>query len=107
MTLSPNRPRISFARSLSDFAKWLRDHPVDGDRPYSVWGVHYQASRYCEYLHANPWVGGDPLRDPAARDGAVDAYRAYLATFDAAPATIDAVTASLRHFYTFLGVGIA
>ena len=67
--------RISIPASLSAFANWLVVHPVAGDRTYSANGVRYQAARYCEYLHSNPWLGADPLGDEAARDGAVWAYQ--------------------------------
>ena len=97
--------RISIPASLSAFANWLVDHPVAGDRAYSAHGVRYQAARYCEYLHSNPWLGADPLGDQAARDGAVWAYRQYLATFDVEPTGIGDILVSLDRFYIFLGLG--
>jgi hypothetical protein len=91
--------------SLAAFEKWLLDHPVDGDRRYSGSAIRYQVARYCEYLHSNPWAGGDPLQDPAARDGAVTAYRNYLETFDTPLPTIDLIILSVDRFYVFLGLG--
>ena len=99
--------RISTLASLSAFAKWLVDHPVSGDRPYSGHSVRYQVARYCDYLDTNPWSGADPLGDKAARDGAVSAYRQYLDTFDASAAVIGNVLLSLDIFYVFLGLGPA
>ena len=95
-------PRTSLEQSLSRFEKWLRLHPIDGDRPYAITGVQYQVARYCEYLDANPWTGGDPLRDPIARDGAVNAYRAYLAMFNTPAAIIELIVSSIGRFYGFL-----
>jgi hypothetical protein len=66
--------------------------------------VRYQVARYCDYLDANPWPGGDPLRDPRARDGAVRAYGTYLQTFDAPAEMIRVVLLSVGHFYRFLGL---
>ena len=97
--------RISIPASLSAFANWLMVHPVAGDRTYSANGVRYQAARYCEYLQSNPWLEADPLGDEAARDGAVWAYRQYLATFDVEPTGIGAILVSLDRFYVFLGLG--
>jgi hypothetical protein len=99
--------RTSIPASLSAFARWLVDHPVAGDPTYSGQGVRYQVARYCEYLCSNPWPGADPLRDKAARDGAVSAYRHYLDTFDAPAAAIDGILVSLDRFYVFLGLGPA
>jgi hypothetical protein len=92
-------------KSLATFEKWLSTHPIDGDRLYSGFGIRYQVARFCEYLYANPWTPGDPLRDADARDGAVNAYRAYLQTFDTPAATIHSILASLDHFFLFLGLG--
>jgi hypothetical protein len=69
---------------------------------YGSSGVRYQVARYCDYLDANPWSGGDPLRDQHARDGAVGAYRSYLEMFNTAPETIRLILISLDHFYLFL-----
>jgi hypothetical protein len=99
--------RISIPASLSAFAIWLADHPVVGDQTFSGNSVRYQVARYCDYLHCNPWPGADPLGDKAARDGAVSAYRQYLDTFNAAPATIGGILVSLDRFYVFLGLGPA
>ena len=99
--------RISIPASLSAFASWLVDHPVPGDRTYSPQSVRYQVARYCEYLHSNPWLGADPLGDEVARDGAVSAYRQYLATFDIEPTGMGGILVSLDRFYTFLGLGAA
>ena len=51
------------------------------------------------------WLEADPLGDEAARDGAVWAYRQYLATFDVEPTGIGAILVSLDRFYVFLGLG--
>lgn len=93
--------------SLSAFTKWLAKNPIDGDTVFTRLGVRYQVARYCEYLAANPWPGGDPLRDARQRDRVVDAYAAYLATFNTSPATIGLVRKSLDRFYVFLGIGAA
>jgi site-specific recombinase XerD len=51
-------------------------------------------------------VDGDPLSDPAARDGAVRDYRAHLQTVaKRKPATINATLAALGDFYTRSGLG--
>lgn len=97
--------RASPFDSLSAFRTWLLQHPIDGDRIYGASGVRYQVARYCEYLAANPWGGGDPLREKAARDGAIAAYRIYLDTFDTPEITIDLILVSLDRFYAFLGLG--
>ncbi|HET6279313.1 MAG TPA: hypothetical protein VFH73_00035 [Polyangia bacterium] len=94
----------NLAKSLATFKKWLATHPIDGDRLHSAFGIQYQVARFCEYLHANPWPHGDPLRDAAARDGAVKAYRSYLQTFNAPAAPIDSILANLDHFFLFLGL---
>ncbi len=72
---------------------------------YGGSSVRYQVARYCEYLDANPWGGGDPLRDTSARDGAVSAYATYLAMFDTPAAMIGLILTNLDHFYLFLGLG--
>jgi hypothetical protein len=97
--------RTSIPASLSAFTSWLAVHPVVGDSPFSGSSVRFQVARYCEYLAANPWPSADPLRDEAARDGAVSAYRDYLATFNVPGATITAVLVNLDRFYVFLGLG--
>lgn len=97
--------RANVGASLAAFVTWLAQHPIDGDHHYGASSVRYQVSRYCDYLHTNPWPGGDPLRDPRARDGAAGAYSVYLDTFNMPPATIGLVLASLDHFYVFLGLG--
>jgi hypothetical protein len=100
-------PRSGVARSFADFSKWLTDHPLDGDRIYGGSSVRYQVARYCDYLHANPWNGGDPLRLAQARDGALQAYGVYLATFGTPDAEIGPILANIDHFYVFLGLGAA
>ena len=51
-------------------------------------------------------VDGDPLADPAARDGAVRDYRAHLQTVaKRKPATITTTLAALGDFYTRSGLG--
>jgi hypothetical protein len=95
----------SLPGTLAAFEKWLIVHPVTGDRRYGGLAIRYQVARYCEYLHSNPWPGGDPLRDPGARDGAVKAYRFYLETFDTPLSTIALILLSLDRFYVFLGLG--
>jgi hypothetical protein len=97
--------RADAAEPLAAFAKWLAEHPVDGDRIYGCFSVRYQVARYCEYLHANPWPGGDPLRDPDQRDGAMNAYRIYLETFDTPATTISQIQKNLDHLHTFLDLG--
>jgi hypothetical protein len=70
--------------------------------------VGYQVARYCEYLEANPWPHGDPLRgDAGQRNRVVEAYAAYLGTFDTPAQTISVVRRSLELFYVFLGTGIS
>lgn len=103
--LSRGASAASASASLVAFTKWLAKNPVDGDRVYGHLGVRYQVARYCEYLEANPWSGGDPLRDAAERDRAVNAYEAYLDTFNMPAATIGLVRESLEHFHVFLGIG--
>ena len=97
--------RTSIPASLSAFTGWLALHPMVGDSPFGRSSVRYQVARYCEYLATNPWPFADPLRDEAARDGAVSAYREYLATFNVPAATIAAVLVNLDRFYVFLGLG--
>jgi hypothetical protein len=97
--------RTSIPASLSAFTKWLADHPVTGDSPFSGSSVRYQVARYCDYLGTTPWPFADPLGDEAARDGAVSAYRDYLDTFNVPGVTIAAVLVSLDRFYVFLGLG--
>ena len=97
--------RANVGESLSAFATWLTKYPVDGDPIYSGSSVRYQVARYCDYLAANPWPAGDPLRERSARDGAVDAYAAYLEMFNTPAATIGPILASLDRFYVFLGLG--
>ena len=97
--------RTNVAESLSAFATWLTKYPVDGDPIYSGSSVRYQVARYCDYLAANPWPAGDPLRERSARDGAVGAYAAYLETFNTPVATIGPILASLDRFYVYLGLG--
>ena len=97
--------RTNTAESLSAFATWLTKCPVEGDPIYSGSSVRYQVARYCDYLAANPWPGGDPLRERDARDVAVGAYAAYLELFNTPAATIGPILASLDRFYIFLGLG--
>ena len=97
--------RTSIPASLTAFTRWLAAHPVVGDSPFSGSSVRYQVARYCDYLGSNPWPFADPLRDEAARDGAVSAYTDYLDTFNVRGATVAAVLVSLDRFYAFLGLG--
>jgi hypothetical protein len=90
---------------LSAFGRWLTKHPVAGDGLYDRLSVRYQVARYCEYLDANPWPHGDPLRDARQRKRVVDAYAAYLGTFDTPAPTIALVRRSLDRFYMFLSPG--
>jgi len=99
--------RTSLPESVAAFSRWLAKNPVEGDRPYGSLGIRYHVARYCEYLGANPWAGRDPLADRDARDGAVDAYRDYLVTFNTPAETIDLILASVDRFYVFLGLGVA
>lgn len=96
--------RTGVEGSYAAFTAWLTEHPLAEDRPFGASSVRYQVARYCDYLEANPWPGGDPLRDPTARDGAVKAYGTYLQTFDAPAAVISLVLVSVDHFYRFLGL---
>jgi len=91
-------------RGYGAFSDWLTRHPLPEDRPFGASSVRYHVARYCDYLEANPWPGGDPLRDPAARDGALEAYGTYLRTFQAPGDTIRLIGLSLTHFYLFLGL---
>jgi hypothetical protein len=97
--------RTNIPASLTAFTSWLAVHPVVGDSTFTRLSVRYQVARYCEYLGTNPWPLEDPLRDEAARDGAVSAYAAYLDTFNVSSTTIAAVLVSLDRFYAFLGLG--
>ncbi len=97
--------RANVAELSSAFAIWLVKNPVDGDQIYGNSSVRYHVARYCDYLNANPWPGGDPLRERAARDGAVHAYGVYLDMFNTSNATIGLIFASLDRFYVFLGLG--
>lgn len=97
--------RANIAASLTEFTSWLAVHPVVGDSTFSRLSVRYQVARYCEYLGTNPWPFADPLRNEAARDGAVNAYADYLDTFNCPSATIAAVLVSVDRFYAFLGLG--
>ena len=90
--------------SYAAFAAWLTKHPLAEDRPLGATSVRYQVARYCDYLDANPWPEGDPLRDPSARDGALRAYGSYLETFEVSAGMIQFVLLSVDHFYRFLGV---
>lgn len=90
--------------SYAAFSTWLTVHPLAEDRPFGASSVRYQVARYCDYLDASPWQNGDPLRDPAARDGAVEAYGTYLRTFDTPAGTIHLALLSIGHFYRFLGL---
>jgi site-specific recombinase XerD len=64
-----------------------------------------RARGYLAWLAAAD-VDGDPLSDPAARDGAVRDYRAHLQTVaKRKPATINTTLAALGDFYTRLGLG--
>ena len=92
-------------QSFAAFATWLTKNPLAGDRVYGASSVRYQVARYCDYLHANPWTKGDPLREPAARDGAMRAYGIYLDTFDTPAAAIRLILLGLDHFYRFLDLG--
>ena len=96
--------RTGVERSYAAFSAWLTEHPLAEDRPFGASSVRYQVARYCDYLDANPSPGGDPLRDPAARDVAVQAYGTYLQTFDAPAEVIRSVLVSVGHFYRFLGL---
>jgi len=74
------------------------------DRPFGALSVRYQVARYCDYLDANPWPGGDPHVDPRARDGALKAYEAYLGMFSVPGESTQGIRRSLEHFYLFLGL---
>lgn len=95
---------MTIGASRAAFEKWLALNPLADDRPFAVSGARYQVARYCDYLGANPWLRGDPLRDATARDGAVNAYRLYLDIF--APITgVTGILDNLDCFYVFLGLG--
>jgi hypothetical protein len=97
--------RASIPERFSAFANWLAKHHVDGVEHYGSTSVRYQVARYCDYLHENPWSDGDPLKDVAARDGAVNAYRNYLEVFNTPAASIGSIMSSVDRFYVFLGLG--
>jgi len=99
------RARSNVGSSFAEFATWLAKNPLDGDRVYGALSVRYQVARYCDYLEANPWADGDPLSEPAARDGAMKAYGLYLHTFDTPTSTIRLNLIGVDHFYLFLGLG--
>jgi hypothetical protein len=99
------RARSNVGSSFAAFAIWLVKNPLDGDRVYGASSVRYQVARYCDYLEANPWENGDPLREPAAREGAMKAYGIYLHTFDTPIATIRLILLGVDHFYLFLSLG--
>jgi hypothetical protein len=79
-------------------------HPLAEDRAFGASSVRYQVARYCDYLEANPWADGDPMVNPAARDGAARAYGGYLRTFDASAETLRLARLSVDHFYLYLGL---
>lgn len=89
--------------ALSAFTHWSANQPVDAEGSFGHLSVRYQVARYCEYLDANPWPDGDPLRDARQRTRVVEAYAAYLKTFDTPAQTISHVRKSLDRFYSFLG----
>ncbi len=91
------------ARSYAAFLVWLARHPLPEDRPFGAGSVRYQVARFCDYLDANPWPGGDPRADPRARAGALDAYQAYLGTFSVPGESLQLIRRCLEHFYLFLG----
>jgi len=65
-------------------------------------------SRIRQYLAwvADADLDGDPLTQPAARDGAVRDYRAHLQTvLRRKPTTVNLALAALVDFYTRLGLG--
>ncbi|KAB1922543.1 tyrosine-type recombinase/integrase [Micromonospora sp. ALFpr18c] len=65
-----------------------------------------RARGYLAWL-ATADVDGDPLTEPAARDGAVRDYRAHLQTVaKRKPSTINTTLAALGDFYIRLGLGI-
>jgi hypothetical protein len=94
-------------RSYAAFSAWLTTHPLAEDRAFGASSVRYQVARYCDYLEANPWTDGDPLRNPAAREGAVKAYGVYLSTFHTSVESIRLIRLSVDHFYVFLGLPTA
>jgi hypothetical protein len=100
-------PPAAVIGSYAAFSAWLTKHPLAHDRPFGALSVRYQVARYCDYLEANPWPAGDPLRDPEARDGAMNAYGAYLCTFHTSAETIRLARLSVEHFYLFLGLPAA
>ncbi len=93
------------SQALVAFRRWLANNPADGDQSYDRLSAGYQVARYCEYLDANPWPFGDPLRDEQQRKGVVDAYAAYLGTFNTPADAIEVVKRNLDRFYLFLGAG--
>ena len=95
---------MNLGSSRAAFDRWLAQNPLAGDRPYATSGARYQVARYCDYLGANPWLRGDPLRNAGARDGAVSAYRQYLEIFPP-EAAVASILDSIDHFYVFLGLG--
>jgi hypothetical protein len=102
LSSSRGEARVVGERGYAAFLAWLTGHPLADDRPFGASSVRYQVARYCDYLQSNPWPHGDPLRDPAAREGAVEAYLAYLRTFQTPAETIRSIRLSLEHFSLFL-----
>ena len=96
--------RTGAVGSYAAFSTWLTEHPLAEDRPFGASSVRYQVARYCDYLDASPSQSGDPLRDPAARDDAVEAYGAYLRTFNTPAGTVHLALLSIGHFYRFSSV---
>ena len=87
---------------LARYATALAAAPVDGAtrRAYTS-----RVRQYLAWLDRSD-VDGDPLTDPAARDGAVRDHRTHLQTVAGRkPATINTVLAALGDFYTRAGLG--
>jgi hypothetical protein len=101
MALLTNVPR-----TLTSFAAWLPLHPVDGDGVQSDVSVRHQVARYCEFLGTVLTSSTDPLSNLAARDRALDAYRAYLEMFNTTAMPVSSVLQCLDRFYAFLGLSL-
>jgi site-specific recombinase XerD len=92
-----------FENLCHGYAEQLEATPLDPDSRRAY------ASRLRSFL---AWlsvaaVDGDPLADPATRDGAVRDYRTHLQTVaKRTPATINAHLAALADFYTRTGLGV-
>jgi len=99
--LSPCSP---YEAALLDYQARLERAPL---QPSSRRKYLSRVRGYLAWLSETD-TDGDPLTEPAARDGAVRDYRSHLkATRKAAGATINSTLAALDDFHTRLGLGPA